>query len=356
MDINGVPVGLSDAERRERAAALRRTQAEKERKMRELHMEFKADRTLPRTSVHSAASAREQQAQHEEASASREDAAVGGAARPLQPLLPAAGSAPSAAAAQGNRAAALAAAEARAAAAAAAAGPAASTAPAAATKRTRIVEPPRSPQRPEFQQGGISEDERKLRAEEIKRQQAERERARQRIASEFRSDHNIGTSSESAPERGGASSEPATSSPAQPSHGSSAVISLACLVQLRLPGGEVTQQEFQASDLLSSVVDWAQLVLRQHGIYESCKLVLPPRQVLGENDVSKTLCELQFLPRVSFNLQLQSASGVVTQAPRAGSEFESAFVVEVTAMLESDGFTSWEAQEWGLLVHSQVGI
>ena len=94
--------------------------------------------------------------------------------------------------------------------------------------------------------------------------------------------------------------------------------------------------------------------MTQHGIYESGKLVLPPREVLGEEEATKTLSELELLPRVSFNVQLQSASGVVTQAPRAGSEFEAAFVAELTSMLESDGFTSWEAREWGSLVEGQL--
>ena len=44
--------------------------------------------------------------------------------------------------------------------------------------------------------------------------------------------------------------------------------------------------------------------------------------MLGEEEAAQTLQHLGLLPRVSFNVQLHSADGRVTAAPRAGSEFE----------------------------------
>ena len=250
MDKDGLPVGLTDAQRRERAAELRRVQEEKERKMRELQAEFQGDRSLARTCVRSTRAA---------GAAGQVPCAAAGTAP--SPATHAAGEGGVRSPGEGEvRSPALSAAEARAASAAAraaSAAPAPAPAPATATKRARMPEPPSLP-RPEFQQGGISAEERKRRAEEIKRQQAERERARREIASEFRADHSFRASSR-ASESDAPASVPAPDQGARPG----VVVSQVCLVQLRMPSGEVTQKEFGASDLLAMVVDWAQLVLRQ---------------------------------------------------------------------------------------------
>jgi len=127
-----------------------------------------------------------------------------------------------------------------------------------------------------------------------------------------------------------------------------------CMVQLRLPNGALKQRSFQATDNIAAVCAWAHIVLREQSVYESCKLVLPPRQVLGEEQSEQTLRELGLLPRVSFNVQLRSADGRVTAAPRAGAEFEIAFAAELTGMLEVEGFSAWEACQWATLVEGQL--
>jgi hypothetical protein len=136
------------------------------------------------------------------------------------------------------------------------------------------------PQQPQFQEGGISEEERQRRAAGIRRQQAEREQARRNIAQAFRADHNFRP--RDSVEGEGLSATLTTSTPvlAAAAAAASAVSSMeTCTVQIRLPDGEMKQQLFQASDILALVTDWAHNLLRQQGIYESCKLVLPPRQV-----------------------------------------------------------------------------
>ena len=75
---------------------------------------------------------------------------------------------------------------------------------------------------------------------------------------------------------------------------------------------------------------------------------------MGAEEAGKSLYDLSLLPRVAFTVQLQSADGRVTSAPAAGSEFEAAFVNELTGMLESEGFTGWEAAQWGALVQGQL--
>ena len=74
---------------------------------------------------------------------------------------------------------------------------------------------------------------------------------------------------------------------------------------------------------------------------------------MGAEEAGKSLYDLSLLPRVAFTVQLQS-DGRVTSAHAAGSEFEAAFVNELTGMLESEGFTGWEAAQWGALVQGQL--
>ena len=127
-------VGLSDAQRCERAAELRRIQEERDRKMSELQAEFRADRTIVRPPA---------AALEEQSSTSRS---------------PAASAANAAAAVR----------------AAAASPPAASAATAAVAHKPRkreLLVPLPSPSRPQFNEGGISEDERRRRAADIKRLQ-----------------------------------------------------------------------------------------------------------------------------------------------------------------------------------------
>ena len=292
-------VGLSDEERRSRLSELRRLQEEKESKMRALQAEFHADRTI----VRPPSTAFLPKTQH----ACTGGSALGGAARTemsrtsretsphatpeylaaaatevpgcCEPVTSETGETPPTPA--GETPAARAAAARSAAARSAAARSAVTTTPSShATKKPKelVMLPP--PQQPQFQEGGISEEERQRRAAGIRRQQAEREQARRNIAQEFRADHNFRAID--SVEGEGLSATLTTSAPviAAAAAAASAVSSMdTCMVQIRLPDGEMKQQLFQASDILALVTDWAHNLLRQQGIYESCKLVLPPRQV-----------------------------------------------------------------------------
>ena len=358
-------VGLSDAQRRERAAELRRIQEEKDRKMRELQVELRADRTdlvRPPFAAFCASSSRGgflggngvlgcgQQAPQ----AGAQDIGPAASCSPEQDEQAAATRSPAvaaanAAAATSHRSTAAAnAAAARAAAVSPPAAPTASTSAAVQTRHKELFVPLPSPSRPQFNEGGISEEERRCRAADIKRLQAEREQARRNIATEFRADHHFRGGAQAARDSDTASTASAASS-APPRDALDT-----CLVQLRLPTGAMSQKTFKADDQLSAVTEYAHDVLREHGIYESCKLVLPPRQIMGEEEAGKSLYDLSLLPRVAFTVQLQSADGRVTSAPAAGSEFEAAFVNELTGMLESEGFTGWEAAQWGALVQGQL--
>lgn len=57
-------------------------------------------------------------------------------------------------------------------------------------------------------------------------------------------------------------------------------------MQLRLPTGAMSQKTFKADDQLSAVTQWAHEVLREHGNYESCKLVLPQCKIMGEEEAA----------------------------------------------------------------------
>jgi len=363
-------VGLSDAQRRERAAELRRIQEERDRKMRELQAEFRADRTIVRPPAAAFCASGggggftlggsgvlgSEQAPAE----AHDDCSHAASSSPGQEEQSSASRSPAACAANAAAAAAARAAAVRAAAASPPAASAATAAVAPKPRKRELLAPLPSPSRPQFNEGGISEDERRRRAAEIRRLQAEREQARRNIASEFRADHNfrggtqtgVGESAQAAEAAETASAAAAASSAAAAARAAQEVDS--CLVQLRLPTGAVCQKPFQADDQISAVTEWAHAVLRDHGIYETCKLVLPPRQIMGEEEAGKSLRDLLLLPRVAFTVQLQSADGRVTAAPRAGSEFEEAFVNELAGMLQSEGFTAWEAAQWGALVEGQL--
>jgi hypothetical protein len=170
-----------------------------------------------------------------------------------------------------------------AAAAAARAAAAAATLPAAnppaARKAKTLVAMP-TPPCAQFQEGGIPDDERLRRISEIKRQQREREQARRDIAKEFKADHNFCRGVSMAGDGGG----PAATAAVSPAGAAAPVATntpsdSTCMVQLRLPNGQVRQREFDGDQLLEAVLAWAQVTLRQQGTYETCKLVLPPRQV-----------------------------------------------------------------------------
>jgi hypothetical protein len=364
-------VGLSDGERRERAAELRRIQEEKDRKMRELQAEFRADRTIvrPPSAAFCASSSHGgfqlggngvfgsgQQACSPDpnihAGTGAQDGGPAASCSPEQEEQAAATRSPAVASANAaqQRSAAAHAAAARAAAVSPSADPTASTSAAAQTRLKGLFVPLPSPSRPQFNEGGISEEERRCRAADIKRLQAEREQARRNIATEFRADHHFRGGAQAARDSDTASAASAASS--APARAAQEVDT--CLVQLRLPTGAMNQKAFRADDQLSAVTEWAHDVLREQGIYESCRLVLPPRQIMGEEEAGKSLYDLSLLPRVAFTVQLRSADGQVTSAPAAGSEFEAAFVNELTGMLESEGFTAWEAAQWGTLVQGQL--
>ena len=348
--VAGEQVGLTEEERRQRKAELQAAQAEKEQKMAALKAEVMADRT---------------QVRHHPVSFDEGASNVAHEAG-MAVIRPAAEDAGAGAPAGTSTANPAAAAAARAAAARAAA--ASATAPCAAAplrsatgaQEAQAAMVPRlcgdatvatTPRAPLFQVGGINEEERRRRAAEIKQQQTERAEARRKIAAEFRADHSHTSGAGAAVQT---TSSDLVAVPSSSATSASLENVTTCLVQVRLPNGEIKQRQFLASDLLSEVADWAQLLLRQNGTYETCKLVLPPRQVLGAAEAAQTIRDLNLLPRVSFNLQLQSEQGRITSAPRAGAEFEAAFRAEVTHMLEFEGFTAWEAGQWGALVEGQL--
>jgi len=127
-----------------------------------------------------------------------------------------------------------------------------------------------------------------------------------------------------------------------------------CQVQLRLPDGCTIREDFGGTQTLREVQDLAKHKLLRTGCYEDFRLVLPPRQVVTDDQLQLTLHEMGLLPRVSFTIQLNSTEGLVTSAPKAGEEFSAGFVNEVREFLKREGFISWEVEQWTELVAGQV--
>eukprot|EP00288_Rhodomonas_lens_P009938 CAMPEP_0177727564 /NCGR_PEP_ID=MMETSP0484_2-20121128/20393_1 /TAXON_ID=354590 /ORGANISM="Rhodomonas lens, Strain RHODO" /LENGTH=326 /DNA_ID=CAMNT_0019240235 /DNA_START=84 /DNA_END=1061 /DNA_ORIENTATION=- len=199
---------------------------------------------------------------------------------------------------------------------------------------------------------GISDEERKRRVVEMQRARAEEEAKRQLIAAQFKEDQEMRKERKTG---GSAESSPVAPPRAQPLvQPTPAPLSSTCQIKVQMPNGESRRTEMPASATLAQVKEYVEEELRKLQMLEEFRLIVPPRIPISEEEGHLSLAAKGFCPGVSFTVQLTSSQGVVTSAPRAGEEFSAAFVSEVLAALEQEGFMPWEREQWSRVVHGQV--